>query len=128
MDFFKIALLALLSVVGIAVVKQLKPEFVTPLTVGVSVVILSLICDKLFDVVYAFHNFSEAANIDSQAITCVIKVVGIGYLAEFSNNVCVDANCKSIGDKVLLASKIAILFCAMPIVEQLFDVIRKLVV
>lgn len=128
MDFYKIALIALLCVVGIVIIKQIKPEFVVPLSIGVSVAILSLICDELYDVVYAFYSFSQNANIDSEAITCVIKVVGIGYLAEFSNNVCVDANCKSIGDKVLLASKVAILFCALPIVENLFNSIRSLIV
>lgn len=128
MDFYKIALLAILSVTGIMIVKQLKAEFVVPLTVGVSVVILTLICDKLYDVVYTFQELSQASKIDSQAINCVIKVVGIGYLAEFSNNVCIDASCKSIGDKVLLASKIAILFCAFPIIEQLFSLIKSLVV
>lgn len=125
MDFYKIALLALLSVVGVLLIKQVKPDFATPLTIGVSVVILSLLCDKLFDVVTAFYNFSNEMNIDSEAISCVIKVVGIGYLAEFANNVCVDANCKSIGDKVLLSAKIAILFCALPIVEKLFDLLRS---
>lgn len=128
MDFYKIALLALLSLSGIAVVRQLKPEFAVPLTVGTSVVILLLICDQLYDVVYTFYNFAEQSNIDSEAISCVIKVVGIGYLAEFSNNVCIDANCKSVGDKVLLASKIAILFCAMPMVQKLFEIIRDLAI
>ena len=126
MDFYKIALLALASIAGIAVVKQLKPEFAMPMTIGVSVLLLITICDELYNVVYTFYNFADRANIDSEAISCVIKVVGIGYLAEFSNNVCVDANCKSVGDKVLLASKIAILFCALPIVEKLFGVIMNL--
>lgn len=123
MDFFKIAFLALLSVVGIVVVRQLKPEFAVPLTVGASVVLLLMICDALYDVVYTLYNFADRANVDGEAIGCVVKVVGIGYLAEFSNNVCVDANCKSVGDKVLLASKVAILFCALPIVEKLFELI-----
>ena len=127
MDFYKIALLAILSIAGIAVVRQLKQEFAMPLTIGVSVLLLLMICDELYNVVYTFYNFADTANIDNEAISCVIKVVGIGYLAEFSNNVCVDANCKSIGDKVLLASKVAILFCAMPVVEKLFSVIMSLV-
>ena len=126
MDFYKIALLALVSLVGILVVRQLKPEFALPLTIGASVVILIMLCDELYQVVYTFYDFAEGAAIDSEAISCVIKVVGIGYLAEFSNNLCTDANCKSIGDKVLLASKIAILFCALPIVEKLFGVIKNL--
>lgn len=123
MDFLKIALLALLCVIGIAIVRQLKPEFAVPLTVGASVVLLLMICDALYDVVYTLYAFADRANVDGEAISCVVKVVGIGYLAEFGNNVCADANCKSVGDKVLLASKVAILFCALPIVERLFDLI-----
>lgn len=126
MDFYRIALLALVSLVGILVVRQLKPEFALPLTIGASVVILIMLCDELYEVVYTFYDFAEGASVDSEAISCVIKVVGIGYLAEFSNNLCVDANCKSIGDKVMLASKIAILFCALPVVEKLFGVIKNL--
>lgn len=123
MDFLKIALLAILAITGIAVVRQLKPEFAVPLTVGSSVILLLMICDALYDVVFTLYDFADRANVDSEAIGCVVKVVGIGYLAEFSNNVCVDSGCKSIGDKVLLASKVAILFCALPIVERLFDLI-----
>ncbi len=126
MDFVKIALLGLISVVAGLVIRQLKQELTVPLIIGVSVVILTLLCDELFDLVYAFYNFSNDAKIDSQAISCVIKVVGIGYIAEFTNNICIDANCKSIGDKVLLASKIAIMFCVLPMVEKLFALIKDL--
>lgn len=126
MDFVKISLLAILCVVIIVIVRQLKSELAVPLAIGVTVVIVSMLCDELFDLVYAFYNISQEANIDSEAITCVIKVVGIGYLAEFTNNVCVDANCKSVGDKVLFASKIAILFCALPMVDKLFGIIKDI--
>lgn len=126
MDFVKISLLAILCVIGIAVVRQLKSELAVPLTIGVAVVIVSMLCDKLFDLVYTFYDFSHEANIDNEAISCVIKVVGIGYLAEFTNNICVDANCKSIGDKVLFASKIAILLCALPMVDKLFGIIKEI--
>lgn len=126
MDFVKISLLAVLCVVGIIIVRQLKSELAVPLAIGVSVVIVSMLCDELYDLAYTFYNFSQQANIDNKAVTCVIKVVGIGYLAEFTNNICVDANCKSVGDKVLLASKIAILFCALPMVDKLFGIIKDL--
>lgn len=127
MDIFKIALFALVSVVVIVIVRQMKSEFSLPVTVCASVVLTVMICDKLFDVIYTFYDFSSTAGIDSEAITCVIKVVGIGYIAEFSNNLCVDSNCKSVGDKVLLASKISILFCALPIVKKLFSLLQGIV-
>lgn len=123
----KIALFAIIAVVATVVTKQLNSEFATVLTVCSGVVLTILICDQLFEVVYTFYNFAETSGIDNEAISCVIKVVGIGYIAEFANNVCVDANCKSVGDKVLLASKISILFCAMPMVQKLFSLIRGIV-
>ena len=85
-----------------------------------------MLFDELFNVVQTFYNLSDKAQIDSGIFSIVIKVVGIGYLAEFTNNVCVDANCKSVGDKVILASKIAILLCALPIVENLFELLFSL--
>lgn len=127
MDIWKIVLFAIVAIVATVIVRQLKSEFALVVTVCASVALTIMICDKLFDVIYAFYNFSSSAGIDNEAISCVIKVVGIGYLAEFSNNLCLDAGCKSVGDKVLLASKISILFCALPIVEKLFGIIRGMV-
>lgn len=127
MDILKIVLFAIAAVVATVLTKQLKSEFALVVAVCASVLLTVTICDKLFDVIYTFYNFSTTAGIDSQSIGCVIKVVGIGYLAEFGNNLCCDAGCKSIGDKVLLASKISILLCALPIVERLFNLIKGIV-
>ena len=123
----KIVLFAIFSVVVILLTRQLNPEFSTVVTVACGVVLAIVICDQLFEVVYTLYNFAESSGIDNAAISCVVKVVGIGYIAEFANNVCVDANCKSVGDKVLLAAKVSILFCAMPVVRQLFSLIRGIV-
>lgn len=124
---FKIVLFAIAAVVAIVVTKQLNPEFATVITVCSGVVLAILICDQLFEVVYTLYNFAESSGIDNEAISCVVKVVGIGYIAEFANNVCADANCKSVGDKVLLAAKVSILFCALPVVQKLFSLIRGIV-
>lgn len=126
MDFSKIVIIAIFAVITISLIKQIKSEFAIALSVGVSVVLMLMLFDELFNVVQIFYNLSDKAQIDSGIFSIVIKVVGIGYLAEFTNNVCVDANCKSVGDKVILASKIAILLCALPIVENLFELLFSL--
>lgn len=126
MDFSKIVIIAIFAVITISLIKQIKSEFAIALSVGVSVVLMLMLFDELFNVIQTFYNLSDKAQIDSGIFSIVIKVVGIGYLAEFTNNVCVDANCKSVGDKVILASKIAILLCALPIVENLFELLFSL--
>ncbi len=128
MNIVKIVAVATLSAVVVCIVRQTKAEFAVAVTIGASVVVLSLVCDKLFEVVYSFYSLSEEAAIDSAAISCIIKVVGIGYIAEFGNGICVDSGCKSLGDKLMLAAKVAILLCALPIVTQLFQTIKALVV
>ncbi len=126
MDIIKIAAIAVVAVAFILLVRQLKPEFASVATVGASVVLLSIIANKAFDAIYTIYNLSERALVDKKAISCVIKVVGIGYIGEFSNNICVDAGCKSIGDKVLLGAKVAIVLCIFPVVEELFGILQNM--
>lgn len=127
MNILKIVLFAVVAVVAILIVKQLKSEFTVVIGVCASVLLAIVLCDQLYEVVYAFYDLSSRFGIDSQSVDCVVKVIGIGYLAEFGNSLCLDAGCKSVGDKVLLASKISILFCALPIVEQLFVLIETII-
>ena len=119
MDVIKIVGIATISLVAIVLVRQVKPELSVVLTVAVSVVLVFSVLDELFDVVYTFYSVADNTGVDASCFAGVLKIVGIGYLGEFCNNVCVDANCKSVGDKVLFASKIAILTVALPFINQL---------
>ncbi len=124
MSFFQVALVSIVAIVAILVVKQFNKDITLAISIGIGVLILISICDQLYDVIYAFYDISNEAQVDSEAISCVIKVVGIGYLAEFSNNICIDTGNKSIGEKVLFASRIAIMLCVLPILQNLFEVIK----
>lgn len=126
MDVFKIVAVALLGVCAVVVLRQVKPEFTLAVIVGSSVVVLSMIVKHAFDAVYAMYNLSAQAQIGNEAISCIIKVVGIGYLAEFSDDICRDAGCSTIGNKVVFAAKVAIIICVFPIVQSLFDMLRRI--
>ena len=127
MDFVKIALFGVLAVACVCFVRKQQQEIAVVVGVVAGVVLVGAVCDGLFDVVYAFYNLSESAGVDSQSFGCVVKVVGIGYLAEFGNGIACDAGCKSLGDKILLAAKVAIVGCALPIVTSLFDLLKGFV-
>lgn len=127
MTILQIAIVAIVAVVGIMVVKPFNKDIALVISIGIGVLILISVCDRLYDVVYTFYDISNQAQVDSKSIECVIKVVGIGYLAEFSNNICIDTGNKNIGEKVLFASRIAILLCVLPILQNLFDVIKSFV-
>ena len=124
MSILQVVLVSIVAVAVILVVKQFNKDITLAISIGIGVLILISICDQLYDVVYTFYDIYNQAQVDSEYISCVIKVVGIGYLAEFSNNICVDTGNKNIGEKVLFASRIAIMLCVLPIMQNLFEVIK----
>lgn len=124
MNILQVVVVSIVAVAVIMVVKQFNKDITLAISIGIGVMILISICDQLYDVIYAFYDISNQAQVDSESISCVIKVVGIGYLAEFSNNICVDTGNKNIGEKVLFASRIAIMLCVLPILQNLFDIIK----
>ena len=57
----------------------------------------------------------------------MLKIIGIGYLVEFSANVCRDSGNSSIADKVIIAGKMMIFIISLPIITNLFDLVLDLV-
>ena len=127
MELLKLVSLAVLSVFGIMCLKQVKPEIVPIASIAVGVFLIVSVINELFSLMYVFYDLATSTGIEEQSITSVIKVIGIGYLCEFANGVCVDADCKSIGEKVVFAGKIAIILTALPIVMDIFELVCQIV-
>ena len=100
MDIFRIIGVGLATAITALIVKQVKPEIA--LIVGAAGGVIMLI------------------------FSAVLKIIGIGYITEFSANLCVDAGSSSIANKILLAGKILILVSAIPIITNLIDIIAGL--
>lgn len=128
MNVVKILSVAIVALVAIILLRSVKPELAIVLTIASVITLIIVVLDELFQVVLSLYQLADSTNIDSQSLSSVVKIIGIGYMAEFGNNICVDANCKSIGDKVLLAGKIAIMLVALPIITQLVNMLVGILV
>lgn len=128
MDVVKVALFGLFATVCVCIVRQQQKDVAAVLCAACGAMLCLLVCDNLYQVMYSFYQLSETAGVDSVSLQCVVKVVGIGYLSEFANGIACDSDCKSIGDKILLAAKIAIAVCVLPVIEQLFDALKGFVI
>lgn len=128
MNVVKILSVAIVALVAIILLRSVKPELAIVLTIASVITLIIVVLDELFQVVLSLYQLADSTNIDSQSLSSVVKIIGIGYMTEFGNNICVDANCKSIGDKVLLAGKIAIMMVALPIITQLVNMLVGILV
>lgn len=123
MDIFKILAIAILTCVASLIVKQVKPDFASIVAIAGGVIILLFLIDYLQDIVGVFQTIIEKTNLSPSLFSTILKIIGVGYLTEFTSNICTDSGNSGLASKVGLAGKIIILFLSLPIITNLIEVI-----
>lgn len=123
LDIYKLIGVGLITAISVLIVKQVKPDIaiVIGLTGGILLVIMMV--DSLTQIISIFNNILLKSNLSQSLFNSLLKIIGIGYLTEFSANLCVDAGSANIADKILLGGKLLILVVALPIITNLLDII-----
>ena len=123
MLIYKIVAIALLVTITTLIVKQSRPDFAILISIAGGIVILLLLLNQLSSIFDWVGELSNKTGINSEIFSPIFKIIGIGYLAEFSASVCDDAGNKSIANKVIFGAKLIILVLSLPILTSLVDTI-----
>ena len=123
---FKIIGVALFSLICYLIIKPIKPDVAIFISIAGSIIVVLMCVDMLVDVFDVLTGFVNKIGIDNQIFAVVLKIVGVGYLTEFSSSVCCDAGNTLLSDKIIFAGKVFILFLSMPIVTNLLNMIIEL--
>lgn len=124
---FKLVGIAIIGVITVSLLKSAKPEFAVFATIATGVVMVITMLSSLQSVVLAFDGIVKKSGIDDGIFTAVLKIIGIGYLTEYSASVATDAGCASIAQKLQFGGKIVIFLMSISIVTALVDVVSALV-
>ena len=122
-DILKILAIALVSVFAHMLVKQTKPEMAVVISIVGSLIIITMTVSSLSSVINSFYKIFQKTGVQSSLLTPILKIIAIGYIAEFGANICQDANAGGIADKILFAAKLIILIIAMPIITAVVDMV-----
>lgn len=128
MLIIKVIAVGIITSITIMLIKQLKPEMAVIIGMAGSIVILLMILNSLSSVINIFVDLTDKIGIDNELIVLVLKIIGIGYITEFSANLCVDCGSSGIADKILLAGKVVIMLLSIPIINNLLEIITGLMV
>ena len=79
--------------------------------------------ESLSQVLDGFSSIVRRTGIKSEVFSALLKIIGIGYLTEFAAGICADAGNNSMAQKVTLAGKVVILVLALPIINNLIEII-----
>ncbi len=123
---FKIVAIGLITCIATLIVKPIRGDFAILIAITGGVIILALLLNYLTGIFSTLNQIINITGINGNLYTLLLKIVGIGYLIEFTAGICNDTGNASLGDKVLLGGKIIIMVMAMPIVTSILQIIMEL--
>lgn len=123
-EIFRIVGIGLISAIATAMLRQSKPEIAAAVGVTGTIVALFFIADMLQDTLSVIQKIGEITGMENGLIKTLLKIVGIGYLTEFSSNVLCDFGVPTLADKVVLAGKLTMLTLSLPLLLRVLAVLN----
>lgn len=126
MEIFQLVGIAFITAVTALILKSTKPELAFAVTVAGSVILLLFVFEVFKDTVSIFSTIAQKTGIESSLVKIILKMVGIGYLVEFSAGILNDFGQNSLADKLIFCGKIVVLVLAVPIIESVLELVIRL--
>ncbi len=123
---YKIISIALITCIACMIVKPIRPDFAIFISIVGGIIIIFYMLSYLTNIFDIFNNIFQISGVNGSLYSVIFKIIGIGYLTEFTASICNDTGNSSLGDKVLLGGKIIILVMALPIVTSILDIVMEL--
>ena len=126
MQIFQLVGIAFVTAVAALILKGTKPELAFAVTIAGSVILLLFVLGLFRESIGLFGEIADGTGIDSSLVRALLKMVGIGYLVEFSAGILNDFGQNSLADKLVFCGKIVVLVLAIPIFESVLVLIKRL--
>jgi len=96
------------------------------ISLGAGAMILLGAAQALEKVLASASALAAQTPLGSQSLPVLIKVLGISYLCEFAAQTCRDAGEEGLGQKVILAGRIAVMTLMLPVMNALAGLLLQL--
>ena len=123
----KIIVLGIILSVLTVLLKNIKPEYSLICVIVGSIILVMYILSGVQSIFEYFKTIVDRTGVDNVMFSTLLKIIGVGYLIEFSASICNDSGNSSIADKIVLAGKILIFSMSLPIITNLFNMVLELI-
>ena len=124
--FVKIVGIAFVAIAAYSLLRTEQPQIGRFIPIAAGCLILILLADPITTVIQTAKNIGSRSGLSSTVFTSLLKIIGIGYLTEFTVSLCNDSDCSSLGKKLELGGKITILLSSMPIINEIITLLEGL--
>lgn len=126
MEIFKIAAIGLLTALTAALVRDSRSDVAFAVVIAGGAIMLTMLVDYFTGIFAFFDELVNKTGVNRGVIKTLLKIVGIGYVAELAAGICEESGAKSVGDKIVLGGKLIIFTLTVPILRFLLDIIGSL--
>lgn len=119
----KIVAISIITVFLSSIVKQKNNEFATIINVCGGVLIFMSVYELFEEIMNFFIASSDELMIDSGLIKLAIKIIGVGYITEFTADIAQDFGNKVVSSKVVFGGKVVVCGMTLPIIKKLFSLL-----
>ena len=123
--FLQAAAGVLLTVIMVLALGKEGKQTAILLVIGTCCMVSVLALGYLEPVVAFIDRLAVIGNMNSQMISILLKVVGIGLIGEIASLVCADSGNASLGKVLQILSAAVILRLALPLLEQLLELLER---
>ena len=127
MGIVRVILIAFVGLITVGVLREIKPSLAAVAGIVTGIVIIYSLLDEFTLIIDSFKELTSLAQIDNALVKTIVKIIGIGYLTEFSAGIAEDYGSASIARKVEFGGKICIAVLALPVITGLVNTIVSLV-
>ena len=126
MEIFKICFVGIVTAFCFMILKENKSDLAVVTAIAGGCVILLMTMEYIFGIFSTISALMEKAGINNGIFNILIKIIGIGYIIDFSAGIIEDSGAKSLSEKVVLCGKIDIMAMSLPILVKLFEIIESI--
>lgn len=127
MDIVRIAAVGIITALCVMIVRENRPDIALVIGIAGGVTVLLSVVGYMRDTFGFFEGLIEKSGVDRSMISVLVKVVGIGYIADFAAGIAEESGSKSLADKIVLGGKVMIFAASLPVVKLLFEIVTALV-
>ena len=126
MEILKICAVGIVTAFCVLILKENKSDMSLIVAIAGGCIILLMLVEYISGIFSALNGLMEKAGIDGSIFKMLIKIIGLGYIVDFSAGIIDDSGSKSLSEKVVLGGKIIIMAMSLPILLKLFELIQSI--
>ena len=116
----KIVAISLITVLLSSLIKNKNHEFSIIINICGGFLVFMCSFDMLKEVLDFFVKTGDDIMVDGEILKLAVKVIGVGYITEFTADIVEDFGNKVIASKVVFGGKVVVCGITLPIIKKLF--------